>query len=332
MANNKVIYSAFFIIFSVISMPHADPKGDLFHEKILNIYNFYPHDLNKTEIKEKSAELDKFWNMVKSDKELYLPLLRKELQDYSNNTFFLFDGALLLTDITHLESETDNQIIAQSISKANLEDINHLHYFLLVWQLGAAGADTYPAIENILNTPDFSVFIVEHSLTLAQDYSLLYCLLFLDENRYIDKLIARLEGETNETTVKSIILNLAYTVTDKGQQAIKEFAARTKSPSLKKYAEFYMVLEEKSMLPEIKVTAKRTHFDQFLKDFAEGNFNAKGYNFNRLFKQSFYIVLRDDYDKIKLLRKHKALTLSDESLDQIKYFTMLLQYSFTSRN
>jgi hypothetical protein len=54
------------------------------HAEIQTVYNFQPHTLTSAPITEKSAVLDEFWNQAKSQRDIYVPALRKEFADFSN--------------------------------------------------------------------------------------------------------------------------------------------------------------------------------------------------------------------------------------------------------
>ena len=69
-------------------------------------------------------------------------------------------------------------------------------------------------------------FIVQHALTLGQDYSLIYMLFPMDETLFVPDLIARLAAEKNVQSQKSLLLALWYAATPAGRAAIKAFADR----------------------------------------------------------------------------------------------------------
>jgi hypothetical protein len=152
----------------------------------------------------------------------------------------------------------------------------------------------------------------------------------MDDNKYIDKLIQRLKIEKNENSVKTIILSLAYTVSDKGQKAINEYYSNSKNLKLKDYTKKYCKLETKNDLPKTKIKSKRDQFSKFLTDFSNRNYDSKDYDFETYSKEVYYLVKKSDYQKIKQLRKNAAQRVSDEALSEINFLTMLLQYAYTS--
>jgi hypothetical protein len=94
--------------------------GDV-HAEIQKVYNFQPHTLTKAEIVEKSAFLDQFWTKAKSQPEVYVPGLRRELADFGNPPFFLFDGSQLLMSLT--KEPADRKIILAAMAHSDLRDL-----------------------------------------------------------------------------------------------------------------------------------------------------------------------------------------------------------------
>src|SRR5437016_4087678 len=86
--------------------------GDL-HAEIQSIYNFQPHTLNHEQTMQKSVLLDKFWTKAKSQREVYVPGLRRELADFTNPPFFLFDGSMLLISLS--KDPADRKIILAAV-------------------------------------------------------------------------------------------------------------------------------------------------------------------------------------------------------------------------
>jgi hypothetical protein len=97
------------------------------HKEILDIYDFQPHLLGDQELSRKSAILDRFWDKAKSDSALYLPALRKELTDFSNPPFFLYDGSMLLLNLS--KDAPDRKIALAAIAHCDLRDVQPQEYF-----------------------------------------------------------------------------------------------------------------------------------------------------------------------------------------------------------
>ena len=201
--------------------------GDL-HAEIQRVYNFQPHTLSDAQITQKSALLDQFWTKARSQREVYVPGLRRELRDTSNPPFFLFDGSKLLMSLSN--DPTDRKIILSAIAHSDLRDLQLKDYFLLVQSMAAQGEDTTAAAFHILAQPKFKVFIPQHSLTLGQDYCLIYMLLPTNQDFWAQPAIERLHGENDVTAQKSLLLLLWYTQTPDSDKAIGEFSTDPGKP------------------------------------------------------------------------------------------------------
>ncbi len=205
--------------------------GDL-HSEIQRVYNFQPHTLSDAQIAQESALLDQFWTKAKSQPEVYVPGLRRELGDISNPPFFLFDGSKLLMSLSN--DSADRKIILSAIAHSDLRDVELRDYFLLVHSMAAQGEDTTAAAFHILAQPKFQVFIPQHSLTLGQDYCLIYMLLPTNPGFWIQPAIERLHGENDVTAQKSLLLLLWYAQTSDSDKAIGEFSSDPGKPQASK--------------------------------------------------------------------------------------------------
>jgi hypothetical protein len=113
-----------------------------------------------------------------------------------------------------------------------------IDYFMLVHNMAAQGEDTTAAAFHILEEPKFQVFIPQHVLTLAQDYSLVYMLIPTDERFWVGPAIERLRNEKDETAQRSLLLLLWYAQRSDCDRAIGEFSSDTsKANSSRSYAD-----------------------------------------------------------------------------------------------
>jgi hypothetical protein len=199
------------------------------HAEIGRVYNFQPHTLDTKQIQEKSQLLDQFWAGAKSQPDVYVLGLRKELADFSNPPFFLFDGSKLLLSLS--KDPADRAIVLAAISRCDLRDLQLLDYFYLVHDMAAKGEDTTAAAFHILEEPKFQVFIPLHSLTLAQNYSLVYMLIPTEPSFWLTPVIERVHTEKDDTAQKSLLLLLWYAQTPEADKAIGDFAADASKPS-----------------------------------------------------------------------------------------------------
>jgi hypothetical protein len=101
--------------------------------------------------------LDQFWTKAKSQRDVYVSELRRELADFSNPPFFRFDGSQLLLSLS--DAPADRKIVLSAIAHPDLRDLQSKDYFLLVQRMAAQGKDTTASAFHILPKPKFQVFI-----------------------------------------------------------------------------------------------------------------------------------------------------------------------------
>src|SRR5207245_264285 len=131
----------------------------------------------------------------------------------------------------------DRKIILAAIAHSDLRDLQLKDYFLLVQYMAAEGEDTTVAAFHILAEPKFQVFVPEHSLTLAQNYCLVYMLLPTNPDFWIQPAIDRLRAEKDVTAQKSLLLVLWYGQTPASDKTILDFAEdATKTRDSRDYA------------------------------------------------------------------------------------------------
>ena len=151
-------------------------------------------------------------------------MLRSELANSSTPAFFSYDGAKLLLALS--TDRADRELALASLPKVDLRDIDETDYLKTVQWLAGKGFDTRAAAFRILTYPNFKAFIPAHSLTLAQNYSLIYMLFPMEQLSFQQDLIRQLESEQDPRSQKSLILAIWYLATPAGSTALKSFSER----------------------------------------------------------------------------------------------------------
>ena len=328
-AMKKVFFSVVMIVcagvFNVYAGDDAEAK---FESMVHKTYDFEVSKLTDEMKEKKSAEMDEFWKFVESGAGTYLPLLRRELGKDSLNRFFYYDGSMLLGKLS--QSRDDINLILRTIPKADINDVDQSQYFQFVHWAGCQGYDTYADVRLMIDCPSFSVAIPEHSLKLSQSDAVLYALLPVDEKYYLDSLITRLKSEKDPRTAMTILTVVAYTISDKGQNAIKAFADSTADKTAKECAKEYLVLESRKTLPARNVVSKHENLEKFLQMFTNREYDSREINFDEYVKDAPYLVTRGDYGMIRKYRSIQSQRVSDEAMREIEYLSMLMRYAFTS--
>jgi hypothetical protein len=223
----SLIFAA--LLFPAFAVAQVADNATEFHSRIVALYSFDPHKLTKDEMQTKSAELDKFWDAAKKEPEKTLPLLRAELKDIQNPPFFAYDGSKLLLSLS--ENPADQQLALKCLPRADLKGVQGTDYLTTVHRLAAKGYDSTQAALRILDYPDFSAFIAQHSLKLEQHGSLIYMLAPMEESRYLGPLMARLDTESDLKSQKSILMALWYAATPEAKARMERFSTDQSKPA-----------------------------------------------------------------------------------------------------
>lgn len=195
-----------------------------FHARVASLYAFHPHAMTKAEVNAKSVELDAFWTAAKADPSHVLPLLREELSRTPSPDFFAYDGAKLLLALS--TDRADRELALASLPKADLLDVDNTDYLKTIHRFASEGFDTRAAAFRILAYPGFKAFIPEHSLTLAQNFSLIYMLYAMEGVSFDQDLIDRLATEPDPVSQKSLLRATWYLMTPASMSALKAFSER----------------------------------------------------------------------------------------------------------
>lgn len=192
-------------------------------------YNFRPQLLSDQQITERSKTLDALWERAKAQRDAYVSVLREELRNYGNSSIYLYDGSMLLLNLS--DTVFDRQLAVAAIAHCDLRDIQATDYLRKVHGLAAEGIDVTAAALHILTSPRFTAFIPQHALKLGQDYSLVVMLLPMPVDTWLGSAIDRLDVETNPTSQRTLLLAIWYAQTDEADKALTTFAGSAAKPA-----------------------------------------------------------------------------------------------------
>ncbi|MBI3818459.1 MAG: hypothetical protein HY286_07200 [Planctomycetes bacterium] len=199
-----------------------------FSDRVGKVYSFRPNEINESEKGGRGAELDKFWQMVKGDRERYLSPMRWELAQPREYSYFYLDGSSLLLTIS-LAPE-DGYRALEALTKVDPRDMQKTIYFQIVHILAVRGFDTSAAAFKVLGYADFTVNVPEHFMTIDREQALLYMLLPTQDEYVIPNVLRRYAVEKDEGA-KGALLSLAYyTITKEGDALLRRVAANSKEP------------------------------------------------------------------------------------------------------
>jgi hypothetical protein len=195
-----------------------DPRED-----IRSTYDFEPTTMTFAEQANRAATLSSLWARFDKKPDAYRDALRSELRATGNREILYCDGGMLL--LAKSNDPDDRPLGLSSIQRCSLAEIQHTPYFYTLHMLARGGVDTFDLQTRILSKPKYSVFIVQHALSLGQDYAFLYPFLVQDEAMYVPRLISRLRVESDPIAQKSVIRALWYAATPAAEAAVRAAAA-----------------------------------------------------------------------------------------------------------
>lgn len=291
----KTILTAVIFIFMVSAFASDNSS---FNKEITALYNFAPHTLSRKEVEEKSKLLDMFWKKITNNPDKYKHLLRNELSINNHVPYFFYDASKLLLTISN---EKEDKILAlKAIQKTDLKSIQNTDYLLTVTRLSIEGFDTSDAAFHILSAPDFKAFIVQHALTLGQDYSLVSMLMPINQDLYINKALIRIKNETDDIALSSLLKLLWYSDTPEAVKAIASIST-----------------DNKYSAGIIKLAKNLANESNLKKSVPEEKLN-------KLYK-SLEVNTDVTYDELKTIRRKRFNRVSDEALIELEQITILMK-------
>jgi hypothetical protein len=186
----------------------------------IRTYGFHPPQLNDAGRREKSKQMDGFWNLVKASGQPGANCLRDLIGSEHDDHFFQFDGSSLLLALDH--SDVSIAIILPAVQAADFADVDAAGYLRLVLQLSQNDADVGPLANKFLGWSKAGAFVPLHSLQLDRDSAALFLYASMPPPLADKYLIADLSA--SPPYVRSAAAHiLAFQMTEEGFRALKEF-------------------------------------------------------------------------------------------------------------
>lgn len=129
----------------------APGQCDALRLEIKATYNFKAGRLSDAQIKAKSAELDIFWDRVKSSPGKLVPCLRQALRDELSDTFFNIDGSNLLVEVD--PSPASKALQVRKFIQADLDGADLEYWVRTMARRGVEGFDVSEAGARWLSYP-----------------------------------------------------------------------------------------------------------------------------------------------------------------------------------
>src|SRR6266702_228786 len=109
------------------NIPHTQSE---MHVRVISLYDFHPSQVSDADRKAKSREMDIFWGEMKATPDVTLPLLRTELLDLSDPSFFFTDGTELLLSLS--KTKADKELAVSVLPRVHQVETQSAAYFFAV--------------------------------------------------------------------------------------------------------------------------------------------------------------------------------------------------------
>lgn len=305
----------------------AAQEGDAprarFRKEMDAVYDYLPFDVTQEVRDAKVAKMDGFWKFVASDLATYLPILRETLRDEKTNLYFLFDGGALLVE--HSKEPADLQLACDALVRCRMKDVGS-GYFHYCHHLARLDADVIPAVMQMLDDPQFSVFIVQHALKMKQSDCVRLCALVAGEDRWVARFAKRARTEKDPIALATLLRCLADAVTPEATDAIRLLAEDPKlDPATVKAAATALTW---TRAPEpLMRDAKATHaeFAAWLAQADKDGRLPTDRTTQAMLRDAPVLVDASDTPSLRSLRRKTARRISDEAIDEIRILTGLMR-------
>jgi hypothetical protein len=173
-------------------------------------YGFEPSRLSDQQRKDKSREMDEFWNTARSMGQPGVTCLQHMLTSERSDAFFLFDASslLLLLDTSPASLEAASGALLHT----DLKDVDTAGYLRVILGLSQKGADIGPLAEKYMIYPSVDTYLPEHGamkLTRADGALILYGSMKPDlAEKYLEALALGKDANARPAAALALALNL----------------------------------------------------------------------------------------------------------------------------
>jgi hypothetical protein len=174
-------------------------------------YGFSPPKLSDAQRKAKSDAMDAYWNKVKSGGPTGVACLQEMLQANRADSFFAFDGSALLMSLD--QSSASIQVIASSLERTDLAEIQPSSYVGMSLALSEKGADIGALAEKYMRYPKVDSYLPQHAMTLDRTDGALILYGSMDPN-VSEKDLEKLAGEKDGVGRSAALVALAMNCTE----------------------------------------------------------------------------------------------------------------------
>lgn len=172
-------------------------------------YGFEPPQLSDQQRKDKSRQMDEFWNTARSMGTPGIACLQQMLASERSDAFFLFDASSLLLLLDSSPASLD--AAAGALVHTDLNDVDTAAYVSFLLELSHKGMDIGPLAEKYMVYPSADTYLPEHAmkLTRADGALILYGSMKPElAERYLEALADGKDANARPAAVLALALNM----------------------------------------------------------------------------------------------------------------------------
>lgn len=193
----------FILLIPIIAVGQAVTSCAQFNGVLKATYNFKPSKLTEARRDAKSAEMDKFWAMVKANRGVLLPCLTAALESPDADQWFRFDGSNLLVSLDPSSRSKALQVAGHT--QVDLNDVNLQIWVSTLAQRGVEGFNISDAATRWLHHPNAGYIIPLHGLFEVKHLEgAMFLFGSMDESQATPallKIVEQSKGQTREYAV-----------------------------------------------------------------------------------------------------------------------------------
>lgn len=319
------------LVFSLVSIATEKEDCKEIIEYKTNLYDFKPTDLSREEQLEKGKELDKFWEMVKSNGELGMDCLADLIENEEQDGYFSYDAAKLLYSLDTNKKYTST--IISGINKCDLTQVVNLDYLRMALKLKSEGNDISNLSKKFIIECQDKITLRDHFFTL--DKFMIGIILFgsIEDEIATKVIIDILENENVNSDLEEKLVTLLYVIhTQKGKDYVKNLEKVNKLS--KELLESINKLENSPLL-DLEAENENTYEEIITKlSWVPFNFEKKWYGASS--DKDFIIsaskkLEKKDLPKVREARRKTIFNISDEIFYEYYTLTSLI-ISLESKN
>ena len=198
------------------------------------IYGFHPSQVSEKEREAKSAQMDRFWKLVKSQGQPGIDCLKQLIVAEQQDGFFVFDAASLLVSLD--QSPASLEVALTGTSKTDLKDVDSSAYIRMTMFLFHKGLEITPLVEHYMTAPEVKGFVPQHAMTLDRETGALFMYGSMPISSADQSLIKMLNSNQSATRSAAAAL-LSLSLTEGSFKAIKAVDRTSLSESIRKSVE-----------------------------------------------------------------------------------------------